>query len=223
MYAESFNKKIYPNAIIYAIFFIFFQVLGGKLLSLININFITNNMTFWIYFLLFILSVIIFGKILINSIKTLFSKFDFNSLVLIGIITFFAIVFSGIVLEVTGISNSNEQEIDSALNIDCITYILIAVAAILFAPIAEELFFRFLLYRSVEKCNFVLAHILVAVLFGFFHVWEYIIFDKNYIQFISMISYICMSLGFSILYQKTKNIWYPIILHAVINFIAIVL
>lgn len=37
---------------------------------------------------------------------------------------------------------------------------------------------------------------------------------------ISMITYIVMSFGFSILYSKSKNICFPIALHMIINAIA---
>ena len=144
-------------------------------------------------------------------------------MVVIGFITFFSIVICGIAIELIGVANSNEEEIEAALKSDNLNYVLTAIAAVLFAPITEELFFRFFVYRSIEKINPVISHICVALLFGFFHVWDYILIEKSYIQLINMLPYICMSLGFSILYQKSKNIWYPISLHSVINLLAVIM
>lgn len=223
MYIESFDKTLYSKSIIYFFIFLFLQLFGGNLLSIIGCDIISNNITFFVYGLLFVFSIILFGtKILFPGLKK-FDKSYFNTFAVIGIITFFAIIFSGIAIDLMGISNSNENEIDTALTSNYINYALTAVVAIIFAPISEEIFFRFVVYRSLEKINPILSHICVALLFGFFHIWNYVLIQCDYIQLINMIPYICMSLGFSILYQKAKNIWYPIILHGIINFIAVAL
>ncbi len=222
MYIETFEKRTYLWGGLYGIVFCFLQIFGGNLLSFINIELVSNNLTFGVYALIFICSLICFFKLLINSIKK-FDPSNLEKMAVIGIITFVAIVLCGIMIDLMGIANSNENNIDTALSSNRINYILTAVAAILFAPITEELFFRFLVYRSIEKINPVLSHISVALLFGFFHIWGYVLIEKSYIQLVNMLPYMCMSLGFSILYQKTKNIWYPIILHGIINFIAVVL
>ena len=222
MYIKPFEKRTYLWGSLYGVAFCFLKIFGGKLLSLINIDLISNNLTFGVYVLIFICSLICFSKLLINSIKR-FDTSNLQKMAIIGIITFVAIVICGIMIDLIGITNFNENNIDTALNSNRINYILTAIAAIFFAPITEELFFRFLIYRSIEKINPVLSHICVALLFGFFHIWGYVLIEKSYIQLINMLPYMCMSLGFSILYQKAKNIWYPIILHGIINFIAIVL
>lgn len=222
MYIETFEKRTYLWGSLYGVAFCFLQIFGGKLLSFINIDLISNNLTFGVYLLIFICSLICFSKLLINSIKR-FETSNLLKMAIIGIITFVAIVICGIMIDLIGITNVNENNIDTALNSNRINYILTATAAIFFAPITEELFFRFLIYRSIEKINPVLSHICVALLFGFFHIWGYVLIEKSYIQLINMLPYMCMSLGFSILYQKTKNIWYPIILHGIINFIAVAL
>lgn len=223
MYVESFDKTLYSKSIIYSLIFLFLQLFGGNLLSIISCNIISNNITFFIYGLLLIFSILAFWKKTLFPALKNFDKSYFDTFVVIGIITFFAIIFSGIAIDLMGIYNSNENEIDTALTSNYINYALTAVAAIIFAPISEEIFFRFVVYRSLEKINPILSHICVALLFGFFHIWNYVLIQGDYIQLINIIPYICMSLGFSVLYQKAKNIWYPILLHCAINFIAIVL
>ena len=220
MYSEPFDKSIRTKGILYAIFFCFLQILGGDLLSLTNIPFILKNLTFSVYLLLFILSILLLGQILVSSVKK-FSSAHLEKFAIIGLITVGAIVICGIIIDQVGISNSNENDIDAALNVDTLNYIITAIAAVIFAPVTEELFFRFLVYRSIEKVNPILSHVCVALLFGFFHVWGYVLIDGEYIQLVNMLPYIAMSLGFSILYQKCKNICFPIILHAIINFIAV--
>ena len=222
MYIEQFDRKTYLWGSVYGLIFCFLQIFGGNLLSKINLDVISNNLTFGVYGLLFICSIVCFSKLLVNSICKFHAKY-IEKMVVIGFITFFSIVICGIAIELIGVANSNEEEIEAALKSDNLNYVLTAIAAVLFAPITEELFFRFFVYRSIEKINPVISHICVALLFGFFHVWDYILIEKSYIQLINMLPYICMSLGFSILYQKSKNIWYPISLHSVINLLAVIM
>lgn len=207
MYIEPFDKNTYTRSTIYSVAFLFFQIFGGKILSFIPSEIISLNMTFWVYGLLFALVIILFGKkILLSSLKN-FDKTFLSTLAVVGMITFFSIVFSGIALSLMGITNSNENGINDALSSSHLNFVLTAVAAIIFAPIAEELFFRFVLYRSIAKVHPLLAHACVALLFGFFHVWGYVLIEGDYIQLVNMMPYICMSLGFRfyIISQKTSG------------------
>lgn len=205
----------------YSLLFLTLQIFGSKLLSFIEYSLFADNMTFWIYGVLFAAVICMFFK---NTFIISFKKIDksgFNSLAIIGFITLVSIIICAILIDRLGIQNSNESGIDSSLNSSTLNYILTAIAAIVFAPLTEEIFFRFIVFRSINKFNMFLAHICVAILFGFFHVWVYVLVFGEYDQLIAMVPYICMSLGFSILYQKTKNISFPIILHAAINLVAV--
>lgn len=217
MYCETFDKQNQKYGFVYLVIFVLCHVFGGSVLTRLNIMFVSNNLTFFIYSVLFTVSLSLFFTQLFESIKKI-QKTCFSSVFIAGVLTFFGIVILGIIIDYVGVVNINETEIENSLDV---SYTMTVIAAIIFAPVVEELMFRFVIYRTFEKINPILAHICVAMIFGFFHVWGYVLIEKNYTQLINMLPYIVMSLGFSIVYQKTKNIWSAIILHCVINTIAV--
>lgn len=80
------------------------------------------------------------------------------------------------------------------------------------APLAEELLFRGLIHRRLRKVlNVVPAMIISSLLFGIIH--------GNIIQgiYATLIGLIC-----AFVYEKFKNLWAPIILHAAANSFAVI-
>ena len=89
---------------------------------------------------------------------------------------------------------------------------IIALCTVVIAPIGEELIFRKLLIDRLSPFGEVQAVIFSAVSFGLFH--------GNFHQFFYA-ALLGAVLGY--VYVKTKNIWYSVIMHAVINFVGSVL
>lgn len=212
-FAEKIDKKIIIKS---AILFIILQIVlnfGLSFLKIFNNEFVLNNANFFCYFPLFIIYLVMYGKTLVKSIKKL-KKEDFKYL---GIWVFFTILFMVVVamiVENFGIINTNQTKAISQ------NYIMGFITAVIFAPVLEELVYRFFIFRSLEKINIVFAHILTAFIFGFVHVWNYVLLEGDLTQLISMSAYLIISLGASTLYSKNKNIYYPIFLHSIINFIS---
>lgn len=59
--------------------------------------------------------------------------------------------------------------------------------------------------------------IITTLLFAFSHVWTNVLIEGQWIQLIAMLPYFVFGLGLNILYQRTKNVIYPIMLHMAIN------
>lgn len=91
--------------------------------------------------------------------------------------------------------------------------ILLILATVIAAPVAEELVFRCLIYRRA-KAYFgkTTACMVSAVLFGVYH--------ANVIQFIYAIGFTVMLV---FLYEKSRNILAPILAHAGANLYAVLL
>ena len=89
---------------------------------------------------------------------------------------------------------------------------LVILVAVIIGPIVEELIFRKLLMDKLGMYGDRLAIIVSAVSFGIFH--------GNFYQF-----FYAAMIGFVLayLYSKTSNIWYPIALHMIINFLGSVI
>jgi CAAX amino terminal protease family protein len=83
----------------------------------------------------------------------------------------------------------------------------------LFAPIAEELFFRYCMYNALkyQYSNAFIANIISSVIFGLFHISVYG-YDLNPVIILSILG-IALAYG----YEKTKNIWTPMIMHCLYN------
>jgi uncharacterized protein len=92
--------------------------------------------------------------------------------------------------------------------------LLLAVATgmllIAVAPFAEELFFRGFLYQAFRNSFGVLpGALLSAVIFGAIH-----------LEFFKLVQLAILGLILALLFEKTKSLWPPIILHAVNNSLA---
>jgi membrane protease YdiL (CAAX protease family) len=78
------------------------------------------------------------------------------------------------------------------------------------APFAEELFFRGFLYQAFRNSFGVLpGAILSALIFGAIH-----------LEFFKLVQLAILGVVLALLFEKTKSLWPPIMLHAVNNALA---
>ncbi|MGH2979109.1 MAG: lysostaphin resistance A-like protein, partial [Solirubrobacterales bacterium] len=92
--------------------------------------------------------------------------------------------------------------------------LLLAVATgmllVAVAPLAEEIFFRGFLYQAFRNSFGVLpGALLSAVIFGAIH-----------LEFFKLVQLAILGVILALLFEKTKSLWPPIILHAVNNSLA---
>ena len=100
--------------------------------------------------------------------------------------------------------------------------IIMAIQAVILAPIVEELLFRGVIFRSLRKYGLLIAHIVSALLFGFLHIYSALL-NGDMTQLIQMIPYVAMGFVFSYSYEKRGNIGSAILLHMLNNLIAVAL
>ena len=98
--------------------------------------------------------------------------------------------------------------------------IMMAVAAII-APIVEEILFRGAIFGTIRKNNRVAAYIVSVALFAFYHLWSYFVYDYNPGLFLDLLQYIPGGIVLAWAYEKGRNLWAPILLHMIINFVAL--
>ena len=104
------------------------------------------------------------------------------------------------------ITNSTSELIESS------PVWLILIVAVIIGPIVEELIFRKLLMDKLGMYGDRIAIIVSAVAFGIFHGNLYQLFYATMLG--ALLAYI---------YHKTSNIWYPIVMHMLINFFGSIL
>lgn len=213
-YQETLDKKVIIKSLLLFILLQLALIYGYSFFASFHNEFIQANVNFFFYFPMLLLFLLLYGKMLFHSIQQMKAK-EFKYLAIWLVATIGAMLVTAIAISKIGITNTNDtQEVAS-------NYFLSFLTAVICAPVIEEIMYRFFLFRSFEKVNVVLAHLVTAGIFAFAHVWDYVLVAKDYTQLISMLVYVVISLGASTLYGKTKNICYPILLHVLINCISL--
>ncbi len=91
-------------------------------------------------------------------------------------------------------------------------FIVAFVVAAIVAPIAEEVFFRGFLYAGMrDRWGLTAGLIVSSLLFGVIHLTPGVI-----------LPIVLMGLIFALLYEKTNSLWPAIILHGLINALAVI-
>lgn len=170
-------------------------------------------------------AVVLFKDFLIENIKkfkeNLFGNMIWSATAGIGIMYFISYISNIIITLVLGNSDtaSNQLLFESLIEKN---FAFMALQAILFAPVVEELIFRGLIFRSLRGYNMYLAHFVSAFLFGFIHIYQGL-FAGDMTQLLYLLSYGGMGFAFSLAYEKKKTIVVPMLVHFLNNLIATVI
>jgi len=173
----------------------------------------------------------VFSCVFLFAVMFRFLKASFNDMldwkaralqgVLFGIALYFllALVLSLILSSLSlGVSNPNSDEIDREA---IVNRGAIFTVALILAPISEELMFRGVVFGSIRRKSRILAYAVSALLFSFYHVWQYFFVSYDPSLFINVLQYIPPSIALAYCYERSGSIWPPILLHAAINLIAL--
>lgn len=154
--------------------------------------------------------------------ENLFENIIWSCSVGIGIVYALAIIANIIVMFILGDGNqgsANQQLFENYLSGQPLAMF---IQAVIFAPMLEELLFRGIIFRTLRTKGRLLAHVVAAGLFGLLHVYSGLL-DGDITQLVHMLPYVLMGLAFGYAYEKKGTIFVPIIIHALNNFIAILL
>lgn len=217
---ERINKKDLIFCVIFVLLFGLLLVFEREIFTFIEIEFFKKNATFCAYLFFFIIALCLFGKILFADIRKVHKENVKKTLHIELLVFVFVLIIATIIGAIFAPQNGNQESIREQTKSN---FWFMLIAGCIFAPVVEELIFRFCIFRCINQLNYVLAHIIVALLFGFFHVYISVLFDKDYIQLLNMVQYMIGSIGFSIVYQKTKSIIYPMLGHSAFNFVVTIL
>lgn len=97
---------------------------------------------------------------------------------------------------------------------------LIKALAICIAPVVEEVLFRGVLFGEVRKCSRILAYAVSALVFGVFHIWQYVLAYQEPLLLFYMLQYIPHSFALAWSYERSNSIWAPIFCHMAMNLLA---
>jgi len=102
-------------------------------------------------------------------------------------------------------------------------FIPTAILAVILAPIAEELMFRGAIFGSLYKKNRILAYTISTLAFAFLHVQAFLFFNFSPSLFLVMLVYVPAGLALAWAYEKSGSIWTAIVLHGLMNLVAVLL
>ena len=96
-----------------------------------------------------------------------------------------------------------------------------ALIVIFLAPFVEEVLFRGLVFGCIREKSRVVAYAVSALLFAFLHVWTFALssWDLSYLTL--MLQYLVPGLVFAWAYDRSGTLWTSILLHAIVNALAI--
>ena len=98
--------------------------------------------------------------------------------------------------------------------------ILMAVGTVILVPLAEELLFRGLIFRTLYRKNPILGYVISTLAFSAIHVLSYIGRYDPLVLIICFIQYIPGALILSESYARTDCIFVPVLIHMTLNFFA---
>lgn len=180
---------------------------------------------------------LMFGLYYFSTLKKQLKEFWQNIfkniiLIIVGYIT--AVVFNIVGFQIAGLFkveneiSANQEIINQGLSNNDYRLILI-LTIIIFAPIFEELFFRFLLIEKIlipgiklknNKIKFYLIIIIAGLVFATAHA----IAATTIIQFFrDLFMYLGFSLALSLIYYQNRNIYITIGIHFINNFLSVLI
>lgn len=84
--------------------------------------------------------------------------------------------------------------------------VILGIEAVIIAPVVEEILFRGIIYNSFKRRNALFAAVISSFIFALFHK-----------EIAALIPIFILGLAFALIYEKYKNLWHCILLHALHN------
>ena len=92
-----------------------------------------------------------------------------------------------------------------------------ALIVIFLAPFVEEVLFRGLVFGTLRERGRLVAYAVSCALFAFMHVWTFALSAWDLSYFVLMLQYLVPGVVFAWCFEHSGNLWTPILLHAAVN------
>lgn len=112
------------------------------------------------------------------------------------------------------VTNSNNNSVVSMLRDHPV---MMTISVCLLAPFAEECLWRALVFGEVRQYNRPLAYVTTTLLFALLHVYQYIGEYTLLNLLLVTATYLPAGPAMSWVYDRTKSIWGPVLVHGAIN------
>ena len=181
-----------------------------------------SELNFLYYMINFLAVLLIFHDFLARSLSQLFHHpIDALQAIILGFVAYYVCFYAidwVVSLLVPGYTNYNDESI-AALSRG--NYFLTFIGTVVLVPIAEECFFRGLIFRNLYKKSHWAAYCISIVAFAAIHILGYIGQYSAAELVIAVIQYIPAGVWLAWSYTKGDTIFVPIVIHAAVNYITI--
>ena len=148
----------------------------------------------------------------LNSIRCVF----------VGLLYYYAMVYCvNFVLGffITDLINPNTDAVITEAQVNSKSMFVVSV---LLAPIVEEILFRGVIFGTIRTKSRIAAYVVSALIFSVYHLWQY--FAVGYdigVLVLYMFQYLPGSIMLAKTYEDSGNLWAPILMHMIINYLAL--
>ena len=176
-----------------------------------------------------IICIFILFFILKDYIRNFLNEFNYSQVykyALIGFLgTYFLRIASGLILFYSVGPNSLQDPLNQKTLVAVISEypIFMFFSVVIFAPIIEEIVFRFAMFKPLSQINKPLAYILSSFIFGFLHISISFITLHNFNEIYNLPSYMVSGLALAYVYDKTNKLASSILAHMMTNYMGFVL
>ncbi len=101
------------------------------------------------------------------------------------------------------------------------SYVLMVIVVVFLAPVTEEVLYRGLIFRSLWRSSKVAGYLVSMAVFSAVHVLAYIGTESVTTLVLCFLQYLPAGLCLAWTYTKADNIFAPVVVHAIVNAIAI--
>lgn len=172
------------------------------------------------YYMLFALTLMVFGRFWVKNAKSLFVNMPrVLSSAGLGLIAFYGLnVLSNRLLRLLPLkmANLNDAVITTRLDASPGSTIFIVV---FLAPIIEETFFRGYIFGLLRERHRAAAYAVSCMLWAMAHVWQYVAGNWTYLWMI--VPYIAPGLVMAWTCERAGSLWGSVLLHSVVNGLAV--
>lgn len=177
-----------------------------------------TELNFTFFLLNFLAVTVIFHRFLGNSFdQILRHPGSFCEAIILGTVAYYACTWL-ITWSVTkldpGFSNANDASM-SALTQG--NWYMMAVGTVILVPLAEECFYRGLVFRPLYSHSHAAAYLISTAVFAFIHIAGYIGKYSPLGLVLCFLQYLPAGLCLAWSYVRGDTIWAPILIHAFIN------
>lgn len=216
-----------PGQIAWGVLYLAVQytVLGellGRLYGLLGLDLSLSVQNFIYFCVNFLAAVVIFRKYLANHLSSLGKNWwDCLKALILGYVFYWVSNYAlswALSKLIPGFANLNDGQVALLLREN---FYLMAIGVVILAPVAEEVFYRGLVFGSLYSRSRAAAYIISCLLFSAIHVLGYIGSASAWVVVGCFLQYIPAGLCLAWSFQESGSIFVPIAIHILVNALGI--